>query len=288
MPAVVAEVESLLEKARNAAGALEQSVALSALQRADGLLREHPELPQSAWLMAEAWQLEGDVESAPAALGAATALRQRAAALEGQRATPFSDRAAEVAAATSEATALVRITGLEPGDRLEWDGRESLSPVSTRAGEHHARVLRNGRLLWAGWSVVSESETELRVPVPEIVACSPDDIAAGRFAAGRAVAAPHARCESYVLARTHVAGGIEAAVCEREICGQVVVWPEASRSPAHSASKRIWPYAVALSAGALAVTGLVLWRAGVFDRPDAATTTVWVLNPQTPQMGMHF
>jgi hypothetical protein len=285
-PDVVAQVESSLEEARNATASLEQSQALAALERADHLLREHPELPQSAWLMAEVLELSADVENtAPDGADAATVLRQRAAALEGPRAVPFSDHAlgSEVGAAPAH---LITVNGLEPGDALEWDGIEAPSPVTTAPAEHHARVLRSGRLLWAGWARVGEADTQLRLPVPETVACSPDDIGQGRFVGGRAVPAPHARCDSYVLARARSGGGIEAAQCERDSCGQVVIWEHPSVAAAHERPKKVWPYAVAISASALAVTGLVLWRAGVFDREGASTTSVWVANPK--QMGLSF
>ena len=283
-PDAVAQVESSLEEARNESASLEQSRALAALERAEHVLREHPELPQSAWLMAEILELSADVESsAPDGADAATALRKRAATLAGPRATPFSDRPA---AATSEpdVTQLVSVAGLEANDTLEWDGRQSSSSVSTAAGEHHARVARSGRLLWAGWVKVGPGDAQLRLPIPETVACSSDDLGQGRFVGGYARPAPHARCDSYVLARPRTGGGIEAALCERETCGNVVIW-EHPRAPAAAASDKkrsLWPYAVAASAGALAITGIALWRAGAFDRPGASTSESWVFNGQKP------
>ena len=287
-PDAVAQIESSLEDARNAAASLEQSRALGALERADHLLRDHPELPQSAWLMAEALELAAEVESsAPDGGDAASALRKRAAALEGPRAAPFSDRAAP-GEGTVAAAQPIHVEGLEPGDTLEWDGLQRTT-VSAAPGEHHARVARNGRLLWAGWVNVGVGEASVRLPVPETVACSPDDLAGGHFAGGRAVAAPHARCDSYVLARTRSGGGIEAALCERETCGNVVLWehpapPPATRHP----QKSLWPYAIAASAGAVVITGLALWRAGIFDRPEASTTEVWIFNGQKKEMGLKF
>ncbi|HEY3666545.1 MAG TPA: hypothetical protein VGL19_11115 [Polyangiaceae bacterium] len=295
-PDVVAQVESSLEEARNATASLEQSRAQSALERADHLLHEHPELPQAAWLMAEVLQLSADIENtAPEGADAATLLRQRAAALEGPRAVPFSPvgdyEARQDRTPSSEPAQVVSrkitVDGLEPEDTLQWDGLDAQSPIVTAPGEHHARVLRRGRLLWAGWAQLGSVEAELRLPVPKTVTCSSDDIGQGHFSGGRALPAPHARCESYVLARARSGGGIEAALCERESCGQVVIWEHPSaRDTAHPAAKRVWPYALALSAGALAVTGLVLWRAGVFDRPEATTTSVWVANPK--QMALSF
>ena len=288
-PDVVAEIESSLEEARNGTASLEQNRALSALERADHLLRDHPELPQSAWLMAEVLELSADVENTePEGAETARSLRARAAALEGPRAAPFSDRApsAELEALSMQS---VNVAGLEASDTLEWDGVERQSPVTTAAGEHHARVLRNGRLLWAGWAKVEATETQLSLPVPETIACSSDDLEGSRFEGGRAVPAPHARCDSYVLARARLGGGIEAAVCERNSCGSVVIWEHAGATTAHAETKKpIWPYAVAIGAGALAVTGLVLWRTGAFDRPGAPTITSVVYNPRQSQMGLRF
>ncbi|HWZ92161.1 MAG TPA: hypothetical protein VNW92_25030, partial [Polyangiaceae bacterium] len=146
-PDVVAQIEVLLEEARNATASLEQSRALSALEHSERLLREHPELPQGAWLMAEELQLTAEVESsAPDGASAALALRKRAAALEGLRATPFSDHPAP---SELEAPALARVLvdGPEPDDALEWDGARTGATVSAASGEHQVRVSRNGRLL---------------------------------------------------------------------------------------------------------------------------------------------
>jgi hypothetical protein len=288
-PDVVAEVERLLEEARNETASLEQNRALAALQRAEQGLREHPELPQSAWLMAEVLQLSADVEDTEGdGAEAALALRQRAAVLEGPRAAPFSDRAPGSGLEAPHAAPL-SVLGLEASDHLEWDGSEPISPLTAAAGEHHARVLRNGRLLWAGWITVGAQAAELRLPVPETVACSTDDLAGGRFEAGHALPAAHARCESYVLARARAGGGIEAALCERTRCGSVVIWEHASGTVVHAETKRsAWPYALAAGAGALVITGLVLWRSGAFDRPGAPTVTSVVYNPKQSQMGLRF
>jgi hypothetical protein len=288
-PDAVAQIESSLEEARSAAASLEQSRALSALERAEHVLREHPELPQSAWLMAEILEQSAEIEStAPDGADGAAALRQRATVLEGPRAAPFSDRAPERDARIVDARQLT-IDGLEPGDALSWDG--VLAPegaLMTEAGEHHARVARGGRLLWAGWLKLEATQTRLRLPVPETVPCSLDDIGGSYFAGGRAVPAPHARCANYVLARAR-AGGIEVALCEREQCGTVVIWQHsrASVAPAATAKKTIWPYAVAATASAFAITSIALWRAGVFDRSEPVTRETWVFNGQK-QMGLDF
>jgi hypothetical protein len=96
-----------------------------------------------------------------------------------------------------------------------------------------------------------------------------------------------------VLARAHTGGGIEAALCERERCGKVAVFQRVLAAPppkaATSERTRVWPYAVAASAGALVVTGIVLWRAGVFDRDSAGTRETWTFTGPTPKpMGFSF
>lgn len=284
----MAQIESSLEEARNAAASLEQSRALGALERAEHVLREHPELPQSAWLMAEILEQSAEVENtAPDGADAANALRKRAAALEGPRAAPFSDRAPEREPEPA-GTHRLNVEGLEPGDALEWDGVQTEPALSSAAGDHHARVTRRGRLMWAGWLKLGAEEASVRLPVPETVACSPDDIGQSYFSAGRAVPAAHARCESYVLARGRE-GGIEAALCERERCGKVVIWEHAQARGATPAPAKtaIWPYAIAASAGALVITSIALWRAGVFDRSQPPSREVWVFTGQK-QLGLRF
>ena len=287
-PDAVERVESSVEEARTESAALEPSRALSAIERAEHVLREHPELPQSAWLMAELLELSAEIEGAtPEGAEAASQLRKRRAALEGPRATPFSDRA-PVAETDAPALRPISVEGLEPGDTLDWDGMQRSSALDTAAGEHHVRVTRSGRLLWAGWVTLRSSDDFVHLPVPESAPCSSDDLASARFALGRAAAPPHARCESYVLARPHPGGGIEAALCERALCGNVLIWGERTspRAPS-STQKKLWPYLAAAGAAGLAIAGLVLWRSGAFDRDSPGSNEAWVFTGQKP-MGLHF
>lgn len=52
-PSIADHVENELDRARDAISALDADAAERALARAEALLREHPELPQAAWLRAE-------------------------------------------------------------------------------------------------------------------------------------------------------------------------------------------------------------------------------------------
>ena len=68
-----------------------------------------------------------------------------------------------------------------------------------------------------------------------------------------------------------------------------MIWESANERAelAPTKKKTIWPYAVAASVGALAVTSIALWRAGVFDRAEPASREVWIWNGQK-QMALGF
>ncbi|HTV18265.1 MAG TPA: hypothetical protein VMG12_06330, partial [Polyangiaceae bacterium] len=69
--ALVDQIEALLEEARAAAPA---PGTPPALERAEALLLEHPELPQAAWLLAERFAIEAHALTAP---DSATVARRR-------------------------------------------------------------------------------------------------------------------------------------------------------------------------------------------------------------------
>ncbi len=139
-------LEAELDAARTAAASLDEHRALEILSGVEAELRLHPALPQSAWLMAERWRVAervGDLSESERAR-----LASRAEALEGRRAVEFG---APAAPATEPSSVRAAVEGLSPRDRLELDGAPVGRDVSTLAGEHHVRVFRGERLLFAGW-----------------------------------------------------------------------------------------------------------------------------------------
>ena len=54
---LASEIETSLERARTAAASLDETAASELLELVSRRLREHPELPQSAWLMAERYRV---------------------------------------------------------------------------------------------------------------------------------------------------------------------------------------------------------------------------------------
>jgi hypothetical protein len=281
------QIEVLLEEARNATASLEQSRALPALDRVEHLLREHPELPQAAWLKAEQLQLTAEVENtAPEGAGAAELLRKRAAAIEGRRAAPFSDHdpAAEFELPAAHP---VRLEGGEPGDLIEWDSVRVGARISIAAGEHQARVSRNGRLVWAGWMQVTADQGAVHLPIPQTPVCSLDDIGEPKLTPKSAAPSRHTRCESYVLARAHDGGGVEIALCDRARCGAVAIFSRTNARPSSGGWPHWATYGLAASA-AVVTTGLILWRVGVFDRPEPHTTSTFIYAGQESPLGFHF
>lgn len=280
-PALVLEIEGLLEKARLSAGALDDAAALGHVGTVDQLLRAHAELPQAAWLMAERLQIEAAVlERRPAEQTRADRLRASARVLEGERAPVY--RPAPPAPAGSENTQAdtdpaqsagtsVRAHGLRRSDVLEWNGRGSRPPLRVAAGLHHLRIVRQGELVSARWLEIAPGAADVVVETPEPAPCSVADLTPVRVAAGRVVT-PETRCPSWAVARP-AGAAVEIALCRGARCGSWTRWPAHTGTERHRATEdeRSWqswaPYAIG-GLAAIATTGIVLWRLGVFDRDE--------------------
>jgi hypothetical protein len=284
-PAVVEEIEALLEKARLAAGALDDAAVLAYIGSLEQRLRAHAEVPQAAWLMAERLHIEAAVlERRPAEQARARELRRAAHILEGTRAPvyrPDAGARADDGSATApppepEAppplSVRVRVSGLRPGDVLEWNGQSTRAPARVAAGLHHVRIVRRGELALAQWLTVEAIGREQMLAAPAPAPCSASDLAPIRTTAGR-VQAPHTRCRSWAVARPAGAAAIEIAWCSGARCGSWTRWPAAThgaraRGPQDERTWQTWTPYVLGGIVAVAATGVVLWRVGVFDREE--------------------
>jgi hypothetical protein len=294
--ALVRKIEELLEQARVATDAMNEQAALGRLAEVSKLIGDHPELPQAAWLSAERMMLEAALydrrpdtqvsERRPSAglpdnTEKARALRRAARALEGQRVAPLAETAQHAAPETGAdaPAARVRIGGLEPGDRLFWDGRLVGRTVVASTESHHARVVRQGRSVWAAWiSSGSGAKLELGAPVPD--ACSLDDLGSARIEDHSVIAPAGARCRAWAVARPEPGGGIEIARCSKNRCGPLLPWHErdggafaGQPQPAPERHTPAWLF-VAAGIGAAALSGVLVWQSGVFDEPDPAQDRV--------------
>ncbi len=221
-------VEAELEKARDATSALDADGAEQSLARAEGLLRDHPELPQGAWLMAEVergWAMRW-ARVAPKEPERAAAAWRRARGLDGGRdpglgeeATPT--MAPEVAFELSfVGDGVARFDGVpvRPG------------PLRASAGDHQLTVTRKGRLVWAGWVGVTEGAT-IRLPLPEPLRCSAEELSRVHVE-GRTVRSDAIQCDRWVVAEPgKKEGSVLLATCVMDRCGALLEWSIGGAGP---------------------------------------------------------
>jgi len=285
-PKVADDVESMLDRARDAIAARDGDAADRAIGTADSLLRAHPELPQGAWLMAEV---------------------ERARAARERRVPPVDDAAADRAWARAEAIDSGRVAGVgeqassthpaaatiaidvTPPDTLVWLDGEPVhgGAVETHAGPHALVATWNGAPVWAQWVDTPAGSSTVRIVAPVAPTCSLDDVsrAALHGDASATVDAAGVRCPTWIAAApaSGVAGsapaadGVLFATCEREHCGPLLAWhPTAlipwKPPPDHGGGG--WPSWATwglVGAGAVVATAVVIVASGVLKPAPTAT-----------------
>jgi hypothetical protein len=277
---LASELEADLDAARTAAASLDEARALELLSRFEKELLAHPELPQSAWLRAERHRLSAELATRGTTPSQARSELRRAQVLEGARASEFGARDTLADAAPANATSL-RVEGLDARDRLELDGRAIPGrALSVQAGEHHVRVMRGGRLVFASWVTIGTGASALRLGLPQITPCSAEDFAGYRIDDGRAFAAPGTRCERWVLAAP-AGRGLRFADCFADRCGPFVSQPRVAvqsplpPQPDREKPSRALANAALIGGAVLAGAAVVLWQSGTFDEKEPARTR-WV------------
>jgi hypothetical protein len=270
---VALRVESALDEAQTLATSLDEERALAILNDVERQLLSHPELPQAAWLMAERYELAGDIlRKQPGKEADAALFAQRAEALEGPRAASFGD-AEGTALPPAPARTSLSIKDLDAGDTLVLDGRAAPREASVLPGLHHARVTRGSFVVWTGFfEVAGESRVRKTLGVPVRLACSEQDLAEVADGSFRPSAPRGVRCERWMAVRRGRAG-LEIARCERDACGAF------SPLPPDKAAERatIPPWLAATIVGAATLgAGALLVFTGAFDREEPPPTTTWV------------
>lgn len=293
--ALASKIEALLAEALSIA---EPGEAASVLTSAEALLREHAELPQSAWLMAEILRARValHVVEGPDAIAA----ERHAVALEGTREAPYDpspgtkpkehdERRPDTS--TPEAEELLRFgaEGPLPTDDVYIDGVRGLR-ATVPAGEHHYRVVRGGGLAWAGWTDTSGAA---RIRVPGTSPCSATDLAAVDDSGGRIVLRHRVICPEWAVARTGSGDRIEVARCHGSHCGTFLPWKRewgaSFEMPVHppwpEPKRNDWILWTAASIAAAATAGVVLWQAGVFEREPEKIPETILSPPGGPRAG---
>ncbi len=281
-------VEKELDRAREAIAALDADVAERALARADALLRDHPELPQAAWLRAEVhrgWAARFTRVEPRDDIRAQLAW-QDADALDGGRApgigeATFPPRARTpvtftVLGAGSRAV-VVRLDGVDlTGTASEGSVAYALDVVPT---EHQLVVSVDGDVAFTSWVSITGAaagapRARIAVRVGDEGSCA---AIAGVTREGNAVRAPNVSCERWIAAvPTERRGAVLVARCERSTCGPFLEWRSEASFGAATAGPEgpvarpgggwpAWATWAAIGVGAAAATTITLIAAGVFE-----------------------
>ena len=166
---LAAQCDQALDRARDHSNSGDAEAARQTLRQLEQTLRDHPELLQAAWLMAERYRLEAQIAAhgtnptAESSADDAQAWDRRADILEGQRATAFGARPRATKAADS-VTVTLAVHGARRYEVL-WDGVSATDRIASLAGEHHVVIRRGGRAAWSGWiSALASGTFDVWVP----------------------------------------------------------------------------------------------------------------------------
>jgi len=280
-------VEKELDRAREAIAAVDADTAERALARAEGLLRDHPELPQAAWLRAEVhrgWAARF-TRVEPRDEPRAQIAWQDADALDGGRAAGIGEQAFP-ARAHAKATVIVRgAPGRRVGARLDGarlsgtigaDGTTSYT-LDVPPAEHQLVVTVDDDIAFASWVSIAMSATGTPPPtipirVGDDGACSAASLATASRD-GDGVRAQSVTCDHWVaVAASERRGAVLVARCERSACGPFVEWRSegglesgSGVAPPAPLAWPAWATWTALGVGAVAATTVVLIATGVLE-----------------------
>jgi hypothetical protein len=150
------------------------------------------------------------------------------------------------------------------------------------------RVVRGPFVIWVGWLEVQAEGGRLGVPV-QVPACSAEDLWGVRVQQGQVHPATGTRCAQWVAALPSTSGrGIEIARCQADRCQPLAPWPRRATRPAAESSGGAWYVWPLLGAGVTLGTAVVLWQAGVFDRPEPGGRTFTVTGPGATSSAIQF
>lgn len=274
-PDFVLELEGRLAEARTLASSLDEERALVVLDAIERDLLRSPELPQAAFLLAERHRIAASLmREQPGGAARVEELVARARALEGERAAAFGAPADPLVSRPPRR--LLRFVDIGERDRLELDGEPGGAERPAVPGLHHARVLRAGVVVWAGFVDVPASaggRWEHRLGVRPLVPCSAEDLL-DVDARGTSPRAPSGVACGRWLAVRRAHGRLEAAECARSSCGAFRPVLEVSEVRPVLPD---WAKPVIAGVGTAGVVLGLLWATGAFspEPPPGRTTFVY-------------
>jgi hypothetical protein len=275
-------VEKELDRAREAIGANDADGAERALARAIALLREHPELPQAAWLRAETertWSARW-LQVEPRDERRARIAWEEAEALDGGRAAGIGEMTfpprphipVTIAVAGSRAHDVeVRLDGARLEGAETRDGA-AVYRVEVAPAEHQLTATAGGRVVFASWlAFAASSAANVRVHIGDAGSCSREQLAEVKRAGSR-VDARGVMCPRWIAAMPSERGdGVLVARCARDACGPLLEWrvPRlADPGPPQPPPRPGWPAWATwtlLGIGAATATSIAFVASGVFE-----------------------
>ncbi len=262
-----------LDLARDQINAGDDAGARRTLAGVEQTLRDHTELAEGAWLMAERCRLEGSIAARSGGDGAPW--QERADVLEGPRAAAFGETGGR--SPIAQVSVAIVVHGARAHETY-WDGVRQGDRFSTAKGEHHLAIVRGARIAWSGW-VSTLAEARLDIWVPGAPPCSVEDVAGVGFGSDADVAAPGVRCAAWAVAAPgSQRGTIRMALCNHETCEPPSTWAyEIFSSGAVAENKKFptWAAWTVAGVGVAAAASLILWQAGAFDRAGPSQRVVY-------------
>ncbi len=289
-------VEKELDRAREATAALDADAAERALARAETLLRDHPELPQAAWLRAEvhrSWASRWSrVE--PRDEQRARDAWQEAEALDGGRAagigeTPFPPRARGAVTLSVLGSSSNRLVARLDGNELtaSTDGASGANGARTYAldvapAEHQLVITIDGDIAFASWVAIADAAAgaprySIPIRVGDGGGCSAASLSAVTRLPTGGVQASGVSCDDWIAAVPAERGGaVLVARCERSTCGPFLEWRSEGAFGAagafgppvvvpHRGPWPAWATWTAIGVGAVAAATIALVATGVFE-----------------------
>ncbi len=281
-PGLGDRAERELERAREAISATDADAAERALARVETLLREHPELPQAAWLRAEVertWSARW-LRVEPRDDLRARIAWENANALDGGRVpgvgeTSFPSRplvkATIIVQGEPDPGLSLRLDGVPLG-RGEKDARGTVYRVEIAPAEHQLVATHDSQVVFASWVAIAGQEPTTRVALGEAGGCGRDRFADVHRRDGR-VHASGVACPRWIAAAPgDKRGSVLVARCERDRCGPLLEW-RVERLPTYGppqphgklAGWPSWATWTLAGIGAATATTMALLATGVFE-----------------------
>jgi hypothetical protein len=276
---VAERVERELDRAKEAIASLDADAAERALARAETMLREHPELPQAAWLRAEvdrAWSARW-MRVEPRDEARARASWQDADALDGGRAPGIGEATFPPRAGVTLKIAVRGAGGRNVEVRLDGAAltakAEGTYTADVAPAEHQLVATALGEPVFASWVAVGPAGANVDLPLATGGACDQASFA-GVSRDGERVEARGALCERWVAAAPgEKRGSVLVARCERDGCGPLLEWrtegalsgPAAPQPGLHKTTWPAWATWTLVGFGAATATTIALVASGALE-----------------------